>query len=71
MSQELVRGSIFVDLEKYKYPDNENETLKKLQFKINKGEIIGVMGRTGSGKTSTLMLLNGLIPHFFEGDFKG
>lgn len=71
INQELERGSIFVDLEKYKYPDNENETLKKLQFKINKGEIIGVMGRTGSGKTSTLMLLNGLIPHFFEGDFKG
>lgn len=68
---ELERGSVLVDLEKYKYPDNKSETLNCLNFKINKGEFIGVMGRTGSGKTTSLMLLNGLIPHFFEGEFNG
>jgi energy-coupling factor transport system ATP-binding protein len=67
----LERGSIFIDLQKYKYPNTADETLKKLNFEISKGEFIGVLGRTGSGKTSTLMLLNGLIPHFFEGDFHG
>ncbi len=69
--EELERGSVVVDLEKYTYPGSPSATLKKINFKINKGEFIGVMGRTGSGKTTTLMLLNGLIPHFFEGNFDG
>lgn len=67
----LERGSVIVDLEKYLYPESSKAALKKINFKINKGEFIGVLGRTGSGKTTSLMLMNGLIPHFFEGDLTG
>lgn len=65
------RGSILVDLIRYKYENGISDTLKKLNFNIEKGEFVGLMGRTGAGKTTTLMLLNGLIPHFFEGEFEG
>jgi len=65
------RGSILVDLQKFRYENSISVTLKKLNFKIEKGEFAGLMGRTGAGKTTSLMLLNGLIPHFFEGDFEG
>ncbi|MDP4190881.1 MAG: energy-coupling factor transporter ATPase [Bacteroidota bacterium] len=65
------RGSVIVEVDHYKYSNAVADTLKGLNFSISKGEFIGLMGRTGAGKTTSLMLLNGLIPHFFEGDFKG
>jgi energy-coupling factor transport system ATP-binding protein len=71
MALPLERGSVLVDLIRYKYENGISDTLKKLNFKIEKGEFVGLMGRTGAGKTTTLMLLNGLIPHFFEGEFEG
>jgi len=67
----MERGSVLIDVEEFKYADNVSPTLKGINLNIKKGEIIGIMGRTGAGKTSTLMLLNGLIPHFYEGDLKG
>jgi len=71
MNENLQRGSIYVNLLKFKYKNNVNETLLSLNIKIDSGEFIGLMGRTGAGKTTSLMLLNGLIPHFIEGDFEG
>lgn len=71
MAMPLERGSILVDLIRYKYENGISDTLGKLNFKIEKGEFVGLMGRTGAGKTTALMLLNGLIPHFFEGEFEG
>lgn len=71
MVTQLERGSVLVDLIRYKYESALNDTLHKLNFKIDKGEFVSVMGRTGAGKTTLLMLLNGLIPHFFEGEFEG
>ncbi|MCX6168521.1 MAG: energy-coupling factor transporter ATPase [Ignavibacteriales bacterium] len=71
MKASLDRGSILVDIERYRYEDGISDTLSKLNFKVSKGEFVGLMGRTGAGKTTTLMLLNGLIPHFFDGVFDG
>lgn len=71
MNTQLERGSILVDSIRYKYKNGISDTLNNLNIKIDKGEFVGLMGRTGSGKTTSLMLLNGLIPHFFEGEFQG
>lgn len=71
MEPNTERGSLVLDLKKFSYEGSQVPTLSNLKLHIKKGEIIGLMGRTGSGKTSTLMLLNGLIPHFFEGEFEG
>lgn len=70
-NQNVERGSVVINVEEYTYADNNRPTLKELKLNIKKGEMVGIMGRTGAGKTSTLMLLNGLIPHFYEGDLKG
>jgi energy-coupling factor transporter ATP-binding protein EcfA2 len=68
---QLTRGSVLAEVERYRYKNGISDTLKNLNITINKGEFAGLMGRTGSGKTTTLMLMNGLIPHFFEGSFEG
>ena len=36
----------------FSYPDDTFETIKGISFKINKGETVGIVGRTGSGKST-------------------
>ena len=45
----------------YKYPEQENYILKNLNFKVKKGEKIGISGRTGTGKSTLLYIMMGLI----------
>ncbi|MFA5803943.1 MAG: ABC transporter ATP-binding protein [Melioribacteraceae bacterium] len=71
MFETLERGSLQVDLLRFKYKNSLTDIFNTLNFKIEKGEFVGLMGRTGAGKTTAMMLLNGLIPHFLEGEFEG
>ena len=45
----------------FKYKNNENKSLKIANLKINKGDIIGVYGDSGSGKTTFVDLITGLL----------
>lgn len=54
---ESVSGDIeFKNLD-FVYPDGEVEVLKDVSFKINAGENVGIVGKTGSGKTTIVDLL--------------
>lgn len=44
----------------YSYP-NGTVALKAINLKINKGELVGIMGKNGAGKTTLIRTLNGLI----------
>ena len=41
------------------YNDNDEYSLKNISFSVNKGETVGIIGGTGSGKTSLISLLSG------------
>ena len=41
----------------FKYPDAEEEVLKDISFKVNKGETIAFIGSTGSGKSTLVNLV--------------
>ena len=41
----------------FKYPDGEINALKDVSFKINAGENVGIIGKTGSGKTTVVDLI--------------
>ena len=52
-----VQGSIeFRDLT-FRYPDGEFDELEHVSFKINPGENIGLVGKTGAGKTTLVDLI--------------
>lgn len=50
----------------------ESYAIKDVNFEINKGEFVGIIGRTGSGKSTLIQQLNGLLKPtsgkiYFEG----
>ena len=52
-----VRGDIeFRDLT-FRYPDGEYDALKNISFTIRAGENVGLVGKTGSGKTTLVDLI--------------
>jgi len=51
---------IHIDEIDYIYPNN-TIALSKVSLKINKGELIAIMGQNGAGKTTLIRTLNGLI----------
>lgn len=46
----------------FTYPSAQKESLKDISFRAGKGEIIGIIGGTGSGKTTLINLLCGYYP---------
>jgi len=40
---------------------NNNEAVKNISFKVNKNEIIGILGPNGCGKTTTIGMILGLL----------
>jgi energy-coupling factor transport system ATP-binding protein len=55
----------------YKYPAAPDFVLKEINLRVRRGEFLGVMGPTGAGKTTFCLALNGIVPHFYGGDFYG
>ncbi len=53
------------------YPHSINTVLEDLSFTLEEGEFVLVMGATGSGKSSLLRLINGLVPHHTGGILAG
>lgn len=53
------------------YPQSTKTILEDLTCEIEEGEMVLVMGPTGSGKSSLLRLINGLVPHHTGGILAG
>ena len=52
----------------FKFSEKKTNILEDINIKINKGEVIGLYGETGSGKTTLINLISGLIKPT-EGNF--
>jgi len=45
--------------------------LHDINFKVLKGEMLGIIGPNGAGKSTLCKALNGLVPHFYGGTYGG
>ena len=57
---EIVHGDIIVKNLYFKYPGNNNYTLKNINVQIKEGEKIAIVGENGSGKSTFINLLCGM-----------
>ncbi|MFG6118062.1 MULTISPECIES: energy-coupling factor ABC transporter ATP-binding protein [Thalassobacillus] len=55
----------------FSYPDTDEPVLKDINFSINHGEILGIIGPTGAGKSTLAMCVNGLVPQVINGEMEG
>lgn len=54
---EAIRGDIEFRHLNFTYPDGDYNVLDDVSFKINAGENVGIIGKTGSGKTTIVDLI--------------
>lgn len=52
-----LKGSVEFDDVSFKYPGSSKETLSHVSFKVDPGETVGIVGKTGSGKSTLVSLL--------------
>lgn len=45
----------------YELNGNDTHILKDINFRVNNGDIFGIIGKTGSGKSTLIKLMNGFI----------
>lgn len=59
-----IKGEVIFDNVTFSYPDEPSRTiLKNISFRVKKGETIAITGKTGSGKSSLVHLLNRLYDY--------
>ncbi len=57
VAPETIKGDIEFKNLTFRYPSGEYDVLNGVSFKINSGENVGIVGRTGSGKTTIADLI--------------
>jgi energy-coupling factor transporter ATP-binding protein EcfA2 len=55
----------------FKYKDADTFALKNINLDVPEKAFLALSGVSGSGKTSLLYAMCGVIPHFYKGDFYG
>lgn len=56
-TDEVPVGNIVFDIEAFHFPNDENVALNNIKFTIREGETVGIVGKTGSGKSALIRLL--------------
>ena len=59
---EVLSGSVKFDHVSFSYPNDEEPTLKDISFEVEPGQMVGIVGATGAGKST----LAQLIPRLFD-----
>lgn len=53
------------------YPGASADSITDVTLTIDSGDFVAIVGGNGSGKTTLCKTFNGLIPHYWSGDFAG
>jgi energy-coupling factor transport system ATP-binding protein len=68
---ETAIGTTRLDRVSFRYPEREEAVLRDVDWAVPEGAYVLVAGASGSGKSTMLRCLNGLVPHFSGGRFGG
>lgn len=61
-STDSIKGAIEFDHVSYRYYDTAEDVLKNISFSVKPGQTVGIIGKTGSGKSTLVKLL----PRLFD-----
>lgn len=53
----VISGQLAVNINQFKFPDGQSPVLYDVHFKVKPGEMLGIVGPTGGGKSTLLRLL--------------
>lgn len=62
---------IAIEKVNFSYGEGEEGALQDFSLKVAQGECVLLCGESGCGKTTVTRLINGLIPHYYEGQLSG
>jgi len=54
---ETPSGDVVFDIQMFAYPDSVSTVLEDIRYTVKKGSTVGIVGKTGSGKTTLMKLL--------------
>ncbi len=57
VSLDSFKGGLHFNIESFSYPDVSEIALKSIQFDLKEGQTLGIVGKTGSGKSTLIKLL--------------
>jgi energy-coupling factor transport system ATP-binding protein len=55
----------------FRYPESTKSILNGIELRINKGEVLAIVGLSGCGKSTLCYCICGIIPHVFDGEMQG
>ena len=72
-SKQSTRRGAVIDVKdlRFKYPGADEEALRGINLRVERGEFVGITGPTGAGKSTLTLCLRGLIPHSVGGEMGG
>lgn len=55
----------------FKFKEGSEPVIRGINLTIESGQFVGITGAAGSGKSTLTYALNGIVPHWYPGDFYG
>ena len=67
----MMKNNIEIENVSFRYKGSAESLLDNFSLTVKKGEVLLLCGESGSGKTTVIRLINGLIPHYYQGELEG